>query len=75
MPSSHPTIGEKIRHFREQRGWTLSELGERSGINFRLISTWERREADPDFAQTSRLAKALRVSVERLWNAKPAPKS
>lgn len=75
MRSSHPSIGAKIRWHRSRLGWSLRELGARSGTPYSLIGRWENRGADPSFAQASRLAEALGIPVESLWDTTPAPAS
>jgi transcriptional regulator with XRE-family HTH domain len=75
MPSSHPSIGRKIRYHRKQRGWALRELEARTGFPFSLISRWERHLADPDFGQTAKLAEAFGIPPEWLWDLSPAPKT
>jgi len=74
MTSTHPSIGPKIRYHRKQRGWSLRELEDRAGFPFSLISRWERRLADPDFGQSSKIAEAFGIPVEWLWDLSPAPK-
>jgi transcriptional regulator with XRE-family HTH domain len=73
--STHPTIGPKIEwHRRHRLGWTLRELSRRSGVTYTLIGRWERQDADPDFGQASKLAHALGISVETLWDTSPPPR-
>lgn len=65
--SSHPTIGRKIRRFRQERGMSLSSLGEKIGVSKGLLSRWENQGADPDFGQTQKLADAFGIPVTWLW--------
>ena len=69
--STHPTIGQNIRYFRELRELTLRQLAEKTDFSFGLIARWERREADPDYGQTVALARALVVPVRWLWDPEP----
>lgn len=72
--SSHPTIGRKIRRFRQERGMSLKDLGEKVGVSKGLLSRWENQGADPDFGQTQKLADAFGIPVIWLWapDAPPA---
>lgn len=69
----HPTIGPKIRWYRQARGCSVRELGRRSGVPFSLISRYERAAANPTYANALRLAKALGVGIDTLWDHTPAP--
>lgn len=71
--SSHPTIGRKIRRFRQERGLSLSDLSARIGVSKGLISRWENQGADPDYGQTEKLASAFGIPVAWLWSPDPLP--
>jgi transcriptional regulator with XRE-family HTH domain len=73
MPSSHPTLGPNLRRFREEKGLNLRQLGAVTGFPFSLISRWERRMADPDYGQTLKLALALGIPPDWLWNVSQMP--
>lgn len=71
MKGSHPTIGAKIKQLRRDRGWDLRKLGAQAGIHFSQIGKWERRESDPSWAQTCKLAKAFGIPPRLLWDPDP----
>ena len=60
------TIGEKIRYFRNLRGYTQAELGERVGVSFQAVSKWERGETLPDITALPDLAKVLQTSIDNI---------
>ncbi len=70
--------GNKLRTIRERKGWSQSDLAEKSGVVLNTISRMENGEnCRPDSGQ--RVAKALGVDLESLLTAgapaepKPAP--
>jgi len=69
----HPTIGPKLRAWREIRGLALRGLEERTGIPFSQLSRYERGLETPTYARSLVLAKGLGVPVEDLWSHSPAP--
>lgn len=50
---------EQIRFMRLRRGWTIRELGERTGVHFTTISDIENRHHRPAPATVRRLLGAL----------------
>ena len=58
-------LGKNIRRRREQLGWTLDQLSERSGVEIGTISALEVRDNKRSQYATA-LAKALGVSIEGL---------
>ena len=59
-------IAERIRLEREERGWSLSELAERSGVSKAMISKIERCEASPTATVLGRLSGAFGLPLSRL---------
>ncbi|WP_137134395.1 XRE family transcriptional regulator [Rhizobium sp. FKY42] len=59
-------IAERIRLEREDRGWSLSELAERSGVSKAMISKIERCEASPTATVLGRLSGAFGLPLSRL---------
>lgn len=57
------TIGEKIRTFRKQKGWTQKKLGEKCGINEANIRKYELGTQNPKKETLKRIAEALNVSL------------
>jgi transcriptional regulator with XRE-family HTH domain len=59
-------LARRIRLEREARGWSLAELGERSGVSKAAISKIEREEASPTAALLVRLASAFDLTLAGL---------
>ncbi|MFA7414068.1 MAG: XRE family transcriptional regulator [Rhizobium sp.] len=57
------TVGERVRRLRAERGLTLDQLAEISGVSRAMISRVERGEASPTAALLARLCSALGVSL------------
>lgn len=54
----------KLREYRESAGLTRVQLGEISGINYRLIESWEQGKRslyEASYSRVEALAKALNV--------------
>jgi len=56
-----------LKQWRERRGWSLRQLGERSGVSFANISNIEAGKLDPRLSTLERLARALGISVRDLF--------
>lgn len=56
-------IGERVRQHRSERGWTLDELSERSGVSRRMLINIEHGEGNPSIATLLRLSDALGVGL------------
>ena len=56
-------IGERVRHHRTARGWTLDELADRSGVSRRMVVTIEHGEGNPSIATLLRISDALGVGL------------
>lgn len=62
-----PQVGQKIRVIREQRGLSLRQLAELSGLSANAISRIEHGENSPTVASLHALAGALRVSITEFF--------
>lgn len=59
------SLGKRVRFYREQRGWTLEQLAERSGVEVGTISALENRNSTrSNYAMA--LATAFDLSIEKL---------
>jgi transcriptional regulator with XRE-family HTH domain len=56
-------IGERVRRRRTERGWTLDELADRSGVSRRMVITIEHGEGNPSIATLLRISDALGVGL------------
>ncbi|MHB8928441.1 MAG: helix-turn-helix domain-containing protein [Bacillota bacterium] len=59
-------IGQALRRLREERGYTLSELAQRSQLSISYLSEIERNHKTPSVRAIDRLAAALSVSKSAL---------
>ncbi len=67
----HPTFGGKLKHWRQDRGLSLRDLEDLSGVSYGMIGQLERGVTNPSYETASRLAKALRIPVQYLWDLAP----
>jgi transcriptional regulator with XRE-family HTH domain len=59
-------LGERVRGFRRERGWTLEMLAERSGVSRAMISKLERGEKNPTLVVAAKVAEGFGVSLSKL---------
>ena len=64
----HYITGTTIRHLREGKGITQSELAEQLGVTAKAVSKWETAKGLPDITLIQPLAQALGVSVPELMS-------
>ena len=71
-------IGDRIRAARLMKGLSQMELGERLGVSFQAVSSWETGKFLPDTEHLPALAKKLDLSLDALfaeegknWELKP----
>ncbi len=60
------SIGEIIRFYRKEKGFTQSELAEMLGVSIQAVSKWENNVGMPDISQLVPLSKALGVSADTI---------
>lgn len=71
---SQQRIGEQIRRLRKQRGASLRDLAERTGLSPSYISSIERSLSNPSVASLQKLASALGTNmVKMLGSAEAGP--
>lgn len=63
---SNSFFGESLRKVRKQRGYTMEQLAEISGISKRMIGHYETQVKRPALDKIQILAKALNVSANEL---------
>ena len=58
----------RIRELAEQRGWTLKEVADRSGVNYSTVRTYvQRGELNTvDLSAVFKIARAFEVAIEEL---------
>jgi len=52
-----------LRHWREQRGYSVRELARRAGVGYVTVVRIENDHISPTVAMLEKLAKALRISA------------
>ena len=75
-------VGKRIREARQRKGLSQEQLGEKLGVSFQAVSTWETGKYIPDSEHLPALAKELDVSLDALfaeeekdWELKPVNSS
>jgi transcriptional regulator with XRE-family HTH domain len=68
MGSLKANFGSRLRQLRLRAELTQSELSERVGVTPETISNIERGKYGPQFATVERLADALNVSAQALFD-------
>ncbi len=62
-------FGRRLRQLRSDRGWTLAEVAERSGLAISTLSKAERGIISLTYDRLSRLARGLDVDLAAFFNA------
>jgi transcriptional regulator with XRE-family HTH domain len=72
-----PTLGERLRRAREKKNLTQVAVRERTGINNKTLSGYEKGVSEPDIETLKKLAALYEVSVDwitgnnNVYNDKP----
>lgn len=58
----------RIRELAAEKGWTLKEVSDRSGVNYSTVASYARREAMTmtDFTAIQKLARTFDVMIDDL---------
>jgi transcriptional regulator with XRE-family HTH domain len=67
-------VGLKIRELRNQHGFSLRMLAERSGLNINTLSLVENGKSSPSVGTLQQLAKALEVPMAAFFESEPVDK-
>src|SRR5215469_11854990 len=59
-------IGGRVQQRRTERGWTLDQLAERSGVSRRMLVNVEQGSANPSIATLLRIGDALGIGLPNL---------
>src|SRR6476469_8860501 len=69
-PPRHESInehlGRRVKKLRADRGWSLDNLAQASGVSRSMLSEIEREKANPTLAVTFRIAGAFRMTLAEL---------
>jgi transcriptional regulator with XRE-family HTH domain len=60
----------RLREWRDERGWSVRELGQRAGVSFVTIVRIETGRMSPTVAMLEKLAKALDIDVRDFFPPK-----
>ena len=66
LPKKEPTVGERIKAARTQRGLSQKKLGKLLGIDRHEISVWEHSRGIPTIESVRRIARALDCDMVEL---------
>ncbi len=70
-----PEVGAEARRWRQTRGLTLAQVGERSGLNIGYLSQIENGKAVPSLDALAAMARALEVPIAWLFlESAPEPR-
>ena len=58
----------RIRELAEQKGWTLKQVADRSGVNYNTVRSYVQRDAlnTADISAVYKIARAFNVTMEDL---------
>jgi transcriptional regulator with XRE-family HTH domain len=71
-PERDGNLGESLRRIRKERGMTLIEAGEKSGMPMSTISKIENNKMSLSYDKLLRICKALDVDISELFSGTPA---
>jgi transcriptional regulator with XRE-family HTH domain len=57
---------DRLKQYRENKGWTQAELGKKSGVSSRMIQRYEAGTSRPRWDAAEKIATALEVPVSDL---------
>ena len=60
-------IGERIKAARKAKGLSQEQLGEKLGVSFQAVSTWEQGKFIPDSDHLPALSRVLGLSLDSLF--------
>ncbi len=66
MTEINKKVGDRIRKYREKRGWTQEQLAFETGLHRAYIGHIERGEKNIGLKNLEKIAKALRVNISDL---------
>lgn len=71
-PERDDNLGESLRRIRKERGLTLIEAGEKSGMPMSTISKIENNKMSLSYDKLLRICNALEVDISQLFSGSPA---
>ena len=67
MSNINLQFGRAVRRRRKQLGWSQEKLAEHAGLHWTYVGRIERGKQNISLANVGKLARALKVSVEKLF--------
>jgi transcriptional regulator with XRE-family HTH domain len=67
MPEAQLKLGERVRHLREERGWSQEGFAHEGQLGRSFTGAIERGEKDVRLSTLMKLAKTLGVSLSQLF--------
>jgi len=65
-------VGQKLKQYREQLGWSVRQLAEKSQVTAGMISCIERGSSSPSIATLAKILSALGLSLSEFFAEKQA---
>lgn len=62
-----PNVENRLKHYREERGWSQGELARRLGVSRQTINAVETDKYDPSLPLALRMARLFEVAVPDLF--------
>ncbi len=56
----------RLRQLRNEKGWTLEQVGKEINVSNQTISNWEKGKTQPDIESLIRLANLFKVTIDYL---------
>jgi len=80
IPESSPeaineNLGKRVKKLRADRGWSLEELANASGVSRSMLSEIEREKANPTLTVTFRIARAFGLTLQEIIESAEASAS
>ena len=69
--NSPKEMGKRLRTLRRQRGWTLAEVSNRTGISVGTLSKFENSQTGLNFTSVNKLATGLQLPITALTDSSP----
>ena len=73
ITSPKPAFALKLKNLRTQRGLSQTQVAEKLGTDFRVVSRWERGLHQPTAYYRPKLCELFGMTLEELGLAKPLP--
>lgn len=69
----HPYFAGNLRYWRSQKRMSVEDLAKSTGLAKRTIYAYEARLANPRYISACKIAKALGIRVDLIWDHQPPP--